>query len=57
MRAGSCKSFDHTRWIELESLGAPPFSRQTDISLPWINVWVVNFSAVSIPDLELYSNV
>jgi hypothetical protein len=25
---------------------------EADISAPWIDVWVVNFGAASIPDLE-----
>ena len=38
---------------KLESLRRRLFPRaEADVSGPWIDVWVVNFGAASIPDLE-----
>lgn len=38
---------------KLESLRRGLFPRaEADVSGPWIDVWVVNFGAASIPDLE-----
>jgi hypothetical protein len=46
-------SYDHNSVSELESPWRRLFPRaKAYASAPWIDVWVVNFGAASIPDLE-----